>query len=377
MLLESELAKVKAKGSSRLYSRVKQLLHNPRKCTVLFSNNTSQFTHTPRDMSEALTAGGERILVPEPLAIWHTRARYQAIKWYQQHLLDHVETSQMLSLHVDRPPVEDEMVHSMQLADFVHSCLAKQRKDLSSLYESLEQVRCESLIAQTVSNAEATDNFSEHLTAEAMRAGISSGSLFRGILQVDKRSPQEATVRLSQSASAAPFGELFISSAKWQNRAIQGDEVAVQLLPKNQWKAPSRSSRRPEEDKLDESEVVDTTDETLEGLPPVTLENDSIADSQIPCGRVVGILQRNWRVYAGTLQESDRSDSRHLLAIPMDIRIPKIRISSGKGAELASQRLALRLDDWPVKSQYPNGHYVSVLGPAGDIDAETKGKALC
>lgn len=52
-----------------------------------------------------------------------------------------------------------------------------------------------------------------------------------------------------------------------------------------------------------------------------------------PAGRVVGILQRNWRDYVVTFPTRDgtQSQSRNfqrILAVPWDRRIPKIRIST-------------------------------------------------
>lgn len=50
-------------------------------------------------------------------------------------------------------------------------------------------------------------------------------------------------------------------------------------------------------------------------------------------GRVVGILQRNWRDYVVTFPPRDATqsqsrNSQRILAIPWDRRIPKIRIST-------------------------------------------------
>lgn len=50
-------------------------------------------------------------------------------------------------------------------------------------------------------------------------------------------------------------------------------------------------------------------------------------------GRVVGILQRNWRDYVVTFPprdgtQSQSRNSQRILAVPWDRRIPKIRIST-------------------------------------------------
>lgn len=61
--------------------------------------------------------------------------------------------------------------------------------------------------------------------------------------------------------------------------------------------------------------------------------------SSFPLGRVVGIVQRNWRDYVVTfppreeLQTQSRN-SQKVLVIPWDCRIPKIRISTQQAEAL-------------------------------------------
>ncbi len=99
----------------------------------------------------------------------------------------------------------------------------------------------------------------------------------------------------------------------------------------------------------------------------------------MPTGRVVGVLQRNWRSYVATLQDDEsasnvgsvsrrsksarvpshpmfcvpspsQSQSQFVLAVPMDRRIPKIRIKTKQAAQLAHSRLLVALDTWEVGS---------------------------
>ena len=37
---------------------------------------------------------------------------------------------------------------------------------------------------------------------------------------------------------------------------------------------------------------------------------------------------------------------------------------------LTSDWLQVRIDAWPVSSQYPQGHFVSVVGRTGDLETE-------
>src|SRR5690348_5735697 len=41
-----------------------------------------------------------------------------------------------------------------------------------------------------------------------------------------------------------------------------------------------------------------------------------------------------------------------------------------QGHDLADQRILVQFDDWPEDSYYPNGHFVCVIGQAGDWNVE-------
>lgn len=73
----------------------------------------------------------------------------------------------------------------------------------------------------------------------------------------------------------------------------------------------------------------------------------SSASSNQPTGRVIGILNRNWRSYVATLQEdsSEVGGSIHL-AIPLDPVIPKIRIRYHDVKLIENQRIVVRIDNW-------------------------------
>lgn len=73
----------------------------------------------------------------------------------------------------------------------------------------------------------------------------------------------------------------------------------------------------------------------------------SSASSNQPTGRVIGILNRNWRSYVATLQEdsSEVGGSIHL-AIPLDPVIPKVRIRYHDVKLIENQRIVVRIDNW-------------------------------
>lgn len=68
--------------------------------------------------------------------------------------------------------------------------------------------------------------------------------------------------------------------------------------------------------------------------------------SMRPTGRVIGILNRNWRSYVATIQEDTPEGGSFHLAIPLDSAIPKIRIRHHDVKMIQNQRIVVRIDSW-------------------------------
>ena len=137
---------------------------------------------------------------------------------------------------------------------------------------------------------------------------------------------------------------------------MQGDRVVVELLPAHQWKSKTTALVLAEEEK-DEGRAW------------------SRGPDVMPTGRVVGMLQRNWREYIATVPTEDmkmmeRATGRRILVCPFDRRIPKIRIQTTQQTQLQGCRVLVRIDCWPAQSQYPQGHFVKRLGRIGDLETE-------
>ncbi|XP_059228306.1 DIS3-like exonuclease 1 isoform X3 [Mustela nigripes] len=180
---------------------------------------------------------------------------------------------------------------------------------------------------------------------------------FKGVLNVNKHRAQiEAFVRL-QGASCKDSGlvsDILVHGMKARNRSIHGDVVVVELLPKNEWKG--RTAALCEND----------SDDKALGDPP---------SEPMPTGKVVGILQKNWRDYVVTFPskeevQSQGKNAQKILVTPWDNRIPKIRISTQQTEALQDFRVVVRIDSWESTSLYPNGHFVRVLGRIGDLEGE-------
>eukprot|EP01083_Nonionella_stella_P197511 726090_1 len=201
------------------------------------------------------------------------------------------------------------------------------------------------------------EEYTQHLSSDALEAGLRSGTIFRGKLIVNSHRWTEARVECHGSSVSAP-PEIYVFGVWHRNRCIHGDIVAIELLPESEWKAPNNVLAEKEEDEKEDS------------------QSDSV-DNRVPTGRIVGVFERNWRPYVVTIQQDDSVDySRHgrenVLCVPLNPHIPRIRVRTSQALELQDDRLVVSIDEWRIDSKFPEGHYVRSLGPIGDLESETQ-----
>jgi exosome complex exonuclease DIS3/RRP44 len=94
----------------------------------------------------------------------------------------------------------------------------------------------------------------------------------------------------------------------------------------------------------------------------------------ILCAEVVGIVKRGWHPIAATLQP-DVVSPLWVIAVPVDTRLPKVRLQTQQEQQLKGKTIVVALDSWDATSRYPTGHYVRTLGETGDKNVEAE--ALC
>lgn len=75
------------------------------------------------------------------------------------------------------------------------------------------------------------------------------------------------------------------------NRAVEGDTVAVKVLPENQWVGYSDLVLQDE----DEEGIIEKEEEIFSNISGKKVEKK-------PTGMIVGIIKRKWRQYCGILQ---------------------------------------------------------------------------
>ncbi|XP_019389391.1 PREDICTED: DIS3-like exonuclease 1 [Crocodylus porosus] len=326
----------------RQYNKLRNLMKDARHDCILFANEFQQHCYLPRERGESMEK-------------WQTRSIYNAAVWYYNHCLGQMP---VVMVTEDEDAIrqygnETEGVFVISFKNYLDNFWV----DLNAAHELFDSILQSRRERESESQENNGKEYPEHLLMEVLEAGIKSGRYIQGILNVNKhRAQMEAFVRL-QGASRKKKdlqSDILIYGTKARNRAIHGDVVAVELLPLHEWKGRTVALC---ENEADEKASGDTSSEPM------------------PTGRVVGIIQKNWRDYVVTFPSKEESQTQgknvqKILVTPWDYRIPKIRISTQQAEALQDCRVIVRIDTWESTSVYPNGHFVRVLGRIGDLEGE-------
>eukprot|EP00884_Botryococcus_braunii_P014654 jgi/Botrbrau1/2318/Bobra.39_1s0007.1 len=237
--------------------------------------------------------------------------------------------------------------------------------------------------------------YDDHRPMSVIEQGIRDQTLYQGSIRTSRFNPYMGYLRVESLG-----GDIMIAGRELMNRAMDGDTVAVELLPQSEW----RDARGPKLVPSEETPAPQTPEQGTEApggadalerlreeeevhLAQVApgehygLDAEAVAaarvDGKVPTGKVVGIIARAWRTrgYPGSLQILNgrvaRATHGSVLFSPMDRRFPIIRINTSQGDMLVDKRIVVAIDSWEVDSAYPKGHYVKTLGDIGSKEAET------
>lgn len=191
------------------------------------------------------------------------------------------------------------------------------------------------------------------------------------------------------------------------NRAIDGDLVVIEVVPYEEYMSKECDEFEDKKYKLEEmiiaADSAEPSYELIDGLDSSTIisattsnetssiENNISQRRHQVYGKVVGIMRRNLRQYAGSVDpDSIISDpvgdnttnitndgNENLVEVysflfyPVEKRLPPVRISTRRKSEILGKRILVTIDDWSVTAHYPQGHCVKILGIDGDRQTET------
>ncbi|XP_053563904.1 exosome complex exonuclease RRP44 [Bombina bombina] len=341
ILLQTVLQEVRSR-SAPIYKRVKDLISNPEKYFYTFTNEHHRETYIEQEQGENANDRNDRAI-------------RTAAKWYNKHLKKskNMQDLQVILITNDRKNKEkavEEGIVAYTCEEYIKSLIANPElvDRLACISDEKNEVESEKIL------------FTEHLPLSKLQLGIKSGIYKQGTFRASRDNYLEATVWVH--GDSVEDKEIILQGLRNINRAIHEDVVAVLLLNKEDWVAPSSVVLQDD----GETEDIDSVDEKEKML------QTNVKSTRKPSGKVVGIIKRNWRPFCGMLSKSQIKESTRHLFTPADRRIPRIRIETRQAATLEGQRIIVAIDGWPKYSRYPNGHFVKNLGAAGDKETETE-----
>ncbi|KAK2737776.1 exosome catalytic subunit dis3 [Myotisia sp. PD_48] len=371
VILQTVLEELKNQ-SLPLYNRAISLIRSEEKRFYLFFNEFRMETHVRREANESINDRNDR-------------AVRVAAKWYSDHLQEEAKRKQktekvptIVVITDDKENMrkaKEEGVVALSLSDYVSGL-----DDAERLLDMINESRA----AADTKSQKVELFYPEYYSVPKLRTGLRNGSLHQGIFNVSPYNYLEGSVQVSAFDKL-----LLILGRENSNRAIAGDVVVVEILPKDQWKAPS--SKIIEEEALtkddnpesNENEAVVTESERKALQDEVRKAHGKTAqDRPQPTAKVVGVVKRNWRQYVGHIDGGSSSQAsvgrrqQTVFVIPMDKRIPKIRMRTRQANELLGQRILITIDSWNQDSRYPIGHFVRSLGELETKGAETEALLL-
>ena len=357
-----------------LYNRLVGLTKSEDKHYYVFFNDFRLETYVVRDKNETINDRNDR-------------AVRKAVSWYQEHLQQAVQSSKRSKNAPAVVMLSDDRANLQKAqADRINACsLVEYVSGLGDADRLLDMINTSRQGHEARSNA-SEQIYPEYVTLSKMMTGIRAGTLHQGVFNVSPYNYLEGSVHVPAFEKS-----LLILGRESSNRAVSGDIVVVEVLPKPQWKTPS--TKIVEEETLNRDENADV--EEGEGEAIVTEQERRALQEQVkkthgstvegrpqPTARIVGVIKRNWRQYVGHVDGSSSSMSQKnrrqqtVFLIPMDKRIPKIRLRTRQAEELLGKRVLVTIDSWDRDSRYPVGHFVRSLGEVESKGAETEALLL-
>ena len=208
--------------------------------------------------------------------------------------------------------------------------------------------------------------FTPHLSAEVVEQRIklrTTERLYRGVYRQSQYHWHEGSANISTGdggrkgakggGAESTMQNVIILGRDAVNRAFDGDVVAIEMLPRAEWR------RRADEPVPSASTSV-------------AAEPGAVAPR--PNARIVAIIKRNWRPCCGTVlhRESDVARGRLAIFVPVDPKMPRIAFETNQREALLGQWIVVAPDTWRKDDSRPRGHYVRTVGAVGEKSVETE-----
>uniref|UniRef100_A0A3P9N1Q2 DIS3-like exonuclease 2 n=1 Tax=Poecilia reticulata TaxID=8081 RepID=A0A3P9N1Q2_POERE len=245
--------------------------------------------------------------------------------------------------------------------------------------------------------------FESYMSLEEVSHGLKRGELYQGQLRINPKNYNEAFI-----PSPDDTRDIFLDGVVARNRALNGDIVVIQILPREQWKVKPQMSNsdlfltaQKEQSfplqRLLFSVLTPGFSSTLGSKawfalcivnPPLYLSIGRRGFLHIHANsksctfiyQVVYIVERKHsRAVTGHLKFLP--DKPFAMFSPVDHRVPRINVKlddcpvefRANPGDFAKTLLICRITDWPADSNFAEGRLAKTLGQAGEIEPETEG----
>jgi len=272
---------------------IRKLLKTPLKHCIFFNNEMFLETYLERMKDETRYHRNMREII-------------QVGKWYSNHLNKNIPIIILTEENLDEFKIEDENVMVMSMEKYISHFW--ENDEIYTLFQSLKEAIMDSKLHENeliTKGVCPSTKFIEYLDVSVLEAGVKSGRYYKGTLYVSSNNIENAYLQGCnildpeyQMEITNGENDILIVGQVNRNRAIDGDIVAVELLPVSEWEVRHKKKNS-------------NGDE----------ENQNIEEEEKrPTGRVVGIFTRNWRTYVSTLQipESGSFSGSHFLTCPLN-----------------------------------------------------------
>ncbi|KAL2912650.1 exosome catalytic subunit dis3 [Polyrhizophydium stewartii] len=348
-----------------VYNRVRALTAEPARRFFVFCNEHHRETFVQREPEETPNDRNDR---GKPFN--RRRPIRRAVEWYSAHIDSKRAVVLITDDRANRAKAKDAGITALSLRQYVES--------LSGFPELVDMVAAVGGDDDDDMDASAADKkfvYPEHLSPTQISAGLKSGAFHQGVLNISAHNFLEGSsmIRVNNEEVIVQ-----IIGRENLNRGVQGDVVALQILPKSEWRSGVSTVLEEEVVEKDDLEEPTTDAATVDKTLDKALQEPATEQELKPTARIVGIIKRNWRPFCGTIDASSvhaGSTSTQMQSVffwALDKRIPKIRIRTRQAQSLLGKRIVVAIDAWTKNSRYPAGHYVRTLGEVGDRATETE-----
>jgi len=210
--------------------------------------------------------------------------------------------------------------------------------------------------------------FEEYISHEKCSEGLKRGELLSGSIRINPKDFKDAYI----TSPVAGERDIYIDGLVSRNRALQGDMVAVKILPRDQWKTVLVSTGKPKA--------------TVEEANSTSTETSKVSEVEEPTysvktGKVVYLIEKKHpRVGTGHLSIYRNNAFGFALLSPIDNRLPRLMIPLNECPENFKQRpkdfdttlFVVYITGWNCNMAFATGKLMRSLGEAGHIAPETE-----